>query len=436
MYPLIYSLVAAACGALIGSLTACVPGLHVYNLLAVGVLFLCHSATPYGAEWLTPLWAACVTSFVVAGNIPAVLLAAPDDSALFTVLPGQKLLLRGRGRDAVLLNCLGAAGGLLFVLLLAAPAALALLPHAWPVLRPHMHWMVWCVITFMLLSEWPRQTGRGPAGWHRLAAAWRSTGAGLLTFALSGLLGLLLFNRPLTPPDAAFQSLMPAFTGLFTLPGLILNSVSRLVLPDQAQPMQTPCGRIELLNGLGAGCLGGAFAALVPAITGGIGGFLAGHATNLRNDKSFLVSQAASRAVYYTGGLMLLFVPGASLCRGGAAAMLESFCEPAGLRDFLLYLGSVALAGGISISLTPLLATRVTNGLTRWGCQRISRLALFIVLALVTALTDIAGLAITTVATGIGLIPPLYGARRMNSLGVILLPVGCALSGLHPIGSP
>jgi hypothetical protein len=33
------------------------------------------------------------------------------------------------------------------------------------------------------------------------------------------------------------------------------------------------------------------------------------------------------------------------------------------------------------------------------------------------------------VATGIGLLPMLFGSRRMNCLGIILLPVACNLSG-------
>jgi TctA family transporter len=39
------------------------------------------------------------------------------------------------------------------------------------------------------------------------------------------------------------------------------------------------------------------------------------------------------------------------------------------------------------------------------------------------------GLAIMTVGVGIGLIPVLYGSRRLNCLGILLLPIGCNMSG-------
>jgi TctA family transporter len=35
-----------------------------------------------------------------------------------------------------------------------------------------------------------------------------------------------------------------------------------------------------------------------------------------------------------------------------------------------------------------------------------------------------------TVATGIGLIPVLFGSRRLNCLGVLLLPIACNMSGV------
>jgi len=43
--------------------------------------------------------------------------------------------------------------------------------------------------------------------------------------------------------------------------------------------------------------------------------------------------------------------------------------------------------------------------------------------------TGWAGVGVMAVAAAIGLIPPLWGTRRMNCLGVILLPLACNMSG-------
>jgi putative membrane protein len=66
----------------------------------------------------------------------------------------------------------------------------------------------------------------------------------------------------------------------------------------------------------------------------------------------------------------------------------------------------------------------------RFGYRRISWVALGVVTGLVWAVTGAAGLAVLAVGTGIGLIPVLFGSRRMHGLGVILLPLACNFSGV------
>jgi len=63
----------------------------------------------------------------------------------------------------------------------------------------------------------------------------------------------------------------------------------------------------------------------------------------------------------------------------------------------------------------------------------ISVFSLCIIIALVFSITGWTGLFVMAVGTGIGLIPVLFGSRRLNCLGVLLLPIACNMSG---IGEP
>ena len=53
--------------------------------------------------------------------IPAIFLGAPDSETALTVLPGQRLMLEGRGIEAVRLSALGSAGSIMVALLLVVP---------------------------------------------------------------------------------------------------------------------------------------------------------------------------------------------------------------------------------------------------------------------------------------------------------------------------
>ena len=420
---------------LAGTITAAIlgflPGMHAYNVLGVAVLAI-HCVQAHGhtipMQALVPGTVALITAFAILSAIPAIYLAAPEESGFLVVQPGRKYLQRGRGFDAVAMTAVGAMCSLTIMLPCLLLSGTHLLPILRAVITPHQHWIVWCVIVFMLQSEWPRGGLHGQAGAHKLLDGWRSLGIGLITFLLSGLLGFLLFYRSPVPPEAAFQSLMPAFVGLFTLPSLILYLLEDTTIPTQTFATARLSSRV-ILKGTLAGTWGGAFAAFVPGITGGVGGMLAGHATATRDDRTFLISQGASKTLYYTGGLLLLFVPGLHLRRGGAAALLSTVYQPTG-SELTLGLAAAALSAA-----TALLFLRPASRLMAWliihlGCRRLSCAALLGSLVIVLSMTGIAGLGVATVATGIGLLPVLYGGRRMNCLGIILLPLACNLSGV------
>ncbi|MBT3295692.1 MAG: hypothetical protein HN919_12945 [Verrucomicrobia bacterium] len=421
------------CGTLMASVLACVPSLHIYNVMGLLVM-LGHVLIARGielpSEVVIPFAGALMVGYSMLNTLPSVLLAAPDESAMFTVLPGQKFLMQGRGYEAVIMTTIGGMIGLMALLFIVAPLAPHVLPVTQKVFRGHTHWILWTVIAFMLMSEWPKGGRLGRSGWTKFLDSWKTTGAGLLTFALSGLLGFVLIFRTPIAVDVAFQNLMPAFVGLFAVPWLVLNIATNVTVPKQKLEIETQLRMDDMLRGGFAGTLGGGFAAYFPVVTGGVGGLLAGHATALRNDRVFLISQGASKLVYYVGGLLLFFVPGVHVKRGGGAALLRSLITPHTDFEYYLMLTAMALAGVISLVMVGPLTRGMLWLIGKVGYRRISTLALLLIVGLVVGITGLTGLAVMVVGTGIGLMPVLYGSRRMNCLGVIMLPMACNMSGV------
>jgi putative membrane protein len=66
---------------------------------------------------------------------------------------------------------------------------------------------------------------------------------------------------------------------------------------------------------------------------------------------------------------------------------------------------------------------------TRIDYRWISAATLLVLVTLVLTLTGWGGLLIAMVASGIGLVPVMWGARRMNCMGLLLLPLTLALAG-------
>lgn len=428
--------VAVTLGCLVGCLSACVPALHIYNVIGLAIAGMYSlGATPacISTTVLVPLVVGLLVGWSMTNTIPSVLLAAPDESALLTVMPGQKYAMMGRGFEAVMLTSFGGLAGIFLLVLVVGPLAPVIMPTLHAVFRRQSHWILWAVIVFMLMSEWPKLGNRGQGGWQKFVRAWAPLGAGLLTFVLSGLLGFILHYRSPIRVEAAFQNMMPAFVGLFAMPWLILNIISRVELPPQDTTSFKGVPGRQGLGGVCAGFLGGAFASYFPGISGGIGGMLAGHASSQRDSRMFLVSQGTSKLVYYVGAFLLFFVPGESHARGTATWLIRGIYVPLGWHDYYMALASIAIAGALAFSLMAPLTRLVLWTAARAGSRRLSAFSLLLMCAIVFAGAGWRGLVVLPVATGIGLVPVLFHSRRLNCLGIVLLPMACSMSGVAPI---
>jgi putative membrane protein len=184
---------------------------------------------------------------------------------------------------------------------------------------------------------------------------------------------------------------------------------------------------------VGAGALGGLFAAFFPVVTGGIGGLLAGQATAQRDDRLFLISQGTSKLIYYVGAFVFFFVPGLHLTRGGMAGMLSILYRPYGPATYWTVIAATLICGALAFGLLLWLSRLASQLVTAVDYRWVSAGTLVLLVVGVLVLGGWGGVLIAATATAIGLIPVLWGSRRMNCMGVLLLPLTIQMAGLGPM---
>ncbi|ESS06042.1 MAG: putative membrane protein, partial [uncultured archaeon A07HB70] len=99
----------AVVGVCLGTASGLTPGVHANAfalLLAAGAGALPGPALAVGAAMLA---AGVVHTFL--DVVPALALGVPDPSMAASALPGHRLVLAGRGREALRLSALGSAAG-------------------------------------------------------------------------------------------------------------------------------------------------------------------------------------------------------------------------------------------------------------------------------------------------------------------------------------
>ena len=194
-------------GTCFGIFTGLTPGVHI-NLVSVLIL----TFSPALLQFTSPL----ILSIVIVSMgithtfldfIPSCFLGAPNPETALSILPAHKLLLKGRGYEAVRLATIGSLVGLIITIFLTMPL-IFLLNTSYEFVSQFIPYILICASLILIFREKSR--------------IW-----GLILFLLSGILGIGVLNLNINQP------LLPLFSGLFGIPMLVLSINDNIQIPKQ-----------------------------------------------------------------------------------------------------------------------------------------------------------------------------------------------------------
>ncbi len=446
-------------GTLTGSILCFIPALHIYNVagIAVVIWLSVRHLIPYYA--IAPFFMSLVVAFSFMNTIPMTFFNTLDESAGATLLPSNSMVMRGRGKEAAILSGAGTLMGA-FMLLALTPFFFFIWPYLASILGGHLHWILGLVIVHYIMSEWPKGAGRGTTPLKKWLEACRNCFAGILTFSLAAIFGLIFLSKPVLPPELAFQNIMPVFVGFFAIPSIIQSLLSKFRPPQQYDSNNLNADWKDFSYGALPGFIGGMMAAYLPAVTAGIGSMLAGHTTNHRNldrtrfrpprekgtivdlhtpeiyyrqERNFLIAGGCGKILYYVGAFLLLFVitdlTPFGTGRGGLAFILRPvFTAEKG--DFFIMVSTIIFSSCISFLLLIKASRKAAAISPRLNMTLIYSVVLLILSAIVYFIAGgWAGIALMAAATCIGMIPVFYGCRRSHCMAVLLVPIALNMAG-------
>ena len=414
----------AVCGVALGTLTGLLPGLHVNSVafLLVGVAPSIDG--PPGAVGAAILAAGVVHTFL--SIVPGLVLGVPDAATAPGALPGHRLVLAGRGREAIRLSAVGSGVALVGAVAVALPLSRVVaagrewLLAALPVLLA-------LVAALLIFAEPTRRARLG----------------GLLCLGVATALGFLTLDLPATgvlTPTGAASMLAPIFGGLFGAP-ILLDAVDA----DGAIPPQegTALGLSgsETLRAALAGVGGGALVGYLPGVSAGVAAVLAlGGAggsgpAGRGSDRAYVVATSGAdtaTAVFAVASLAVLGAPRSgvtvalsSLAAGGSSAATSASASagasaPIPLAEMLLV---IVLAAGLGIAILLTIGERYLLVVRRLPRRPLVLGVLGLLFALAVGFAGALGGAVFCLAAVVGLLPPRVGARRVHLMGVLFGPI-------------
>ncbi len=385
-------------GAVLGTASGLIPGLHANNF----ALLLAAAAPTIDADPLflgtAMLAAGVVHSFL--DIVPALALGVPDAAMAIAALPGHRLVLAGRGREALRLSALGSLVAVVLAIPLAVPITAAMV-RLYPTIRSNLAIVLVGIVCLLVVTE------RSP----------RRALAALALLTASGLLGIATLDVDPDAPLGAGSMLVPLLSGLFGAPVLI-DALDGTGVPPQGGA-ELLLSRRRFLGTAGAGSIAGAIVGYLPGVSAAIASVLALPAVPAEDvDRGFIVvtsGASTSNTVFALCALVALGTP-----RTGVTVAMDNAGVPLELPVLLVTVVIAACAGFLGVVM---LGDRVLAVIGSIEPEIVSSVVLILLVGLSAGFAGIFGAIVFPVATLLGLVPPRLGVRRVTLMGVLIGPL-------------
>ncbi len=392
-------IIAIFLGCLAGVVTGLTPGLHI-NLVAL-ILF---SISPILLGYTNVI---AVASFIIAMSIThtftdfisATYLGAPSDDTALAVLPAHRLLIDGKGHEAIRLATIGSLLCLIIVILLS-PLLIFIVPIIFNYLKSYIGWILLAVVIFMIL----REENLNKKFWA------------LAVVALSGILGLVVFNVPnLKDP------LLPMLSGLFGVSVLLLSLTQKAALPVQRITEMIKVKTGNMLKALGSGIFSGSMVSIFPGLGPAQAAVIAGQIVGKIDVFSYLILVGGINTVSMILSLITLFT--IEKARNGSIIVVQQLLQNIDINTFALFLAVALTAGGVSAFLTLYISKVFSGVMNKINYSILSICIIAFVCLMVIYFSGLLGFFILVIATLIGLIPNIVDVSRSNSMACLLVPI-------------
>jgi putative membrane protein len=322
---------------------------------------------------------------LIASCVPSIFFGVPDSNTVVAVLPGQRMVLEGKGLDALKVVLLSSiAAGILSIIFLYF--SIDFFSFAYGAIRTHMKWILLGISILLLIRT-------------------KKPHFSAFIFLISGLLGKLAFNSELVDP------FLPLFSGMFAIAAILNYKKSNV--PEQKEQ------KVEMgfLWFVVIGCLLGMLADLIPGI--GSPAQVATFATIFMsmNTMSYLATISAISVSQVIFSLTTTIAIDKS--RIGAIVWLAEFI------DIEKNLALLACLFVISLGLSVFFVYAIRKRIARIATMDFSKINLLLAcyLVAITMIIDgVVGLEILALSSALGWLTIRLEVERTNLMGSIIIP--------------
>ena len=329
-------------------------------------------------------------------SIPSIFLGAPEPSTSLSILPGHKLLMEGKGFEAVILTLIGSSISLI-VAMLSFPLVYKGTIIVYPIIQRYIPYILIIISLLLILKE-------------KNSRMWA-----LIFFLSSGILGIASFSTSIK------DVLFPLLSGLFGISTLLTSLNNKIKIPKQIQtyPEIKNSEKIKIFSAV---FLSSLLTTTLPGL--GAAQAAATSSTMFRDikNKSFLVLVGG---INTSGMVLSIFTLYAiDKARNGSIVAISQIFPEINTSHLIIFLGTSLVSASLAIILTINIAKNVSKIITKVNYKVLGISVILFITILVFILSgNFLGLLILATATFLGILPQIKNTPRSQLMGCIILPV-------------
>lgn len=389
--------IAIILGCFFGIFTGLIPGIHI-NLVSLLVL----SFSAYLLNITSPI---IIAIFIISmsithtflDTIPSIFLGAPEEGTALSVLPGHKMLLKGKGYEGVMLTLIGSFFSLILAILLS-PLIAIIIKLVYPILQTAMGFILIIASCFLILRE-------------RKSKIWA-----LIIFLLAGVLGLGVTGLPnLKNP------LFPMLSGLFGTSTLIISLSEKTKIPKQKITFPK-ISKKEIRKVMGCSLFAGGLCSFLPGLGPSQAAIIGSSFYKKITQQGFLILIGGLNTINMVLSFLALYL--FNKARNGAIVVVSKIVENITLKEIILFFSVSLIVGGIAVFLTIKITKIFAKIFSRINYKKLLLSIIFLITIMVFFLSShFLGLLILIVSTFVGILAIKLGIGRNHLMGCLLLPV-------------
>ena len=402
--------IACFIGIAIGTTTGMIPGIHVNTAGAILFASSTFLLTIVSPEFLCVLMVSMSIAHALIEFVPSMLLGVPQEGTATSILPGHRMVLQGRSKEVIRIVSVGGFGAIIVTILMLPIFAIAL-PVLHDVSKPYT-WMILLVASVYLT--------------HRLSRNFRNFLWASLLFVLSGILGWIIFQTPIS----SGITLMCTFSGLFGISTILFSLNDSSTIPHQ-NPFYELNIDYNKFKSIFAGGITGAILGFLPGF-GPAQGTVIAQAVSGTNDNddddtvNFLLATSGLNISDCLFSLIAIYIIGNP--RSGIAVYMSYLIFEMGLNHLAIFIFASLIAVSVSLVLSLKLGdsfSRLMGGVDykklSIGVILLQIVILYLFVIYYKAPVMYMTLALIT-STAMGMLPHYIGIGKSHLMGVLIIP--------------